>query len=62
MLAYIYTSTFYANKISTAHNRLYISCFSSEQFCIIIRVGEATISEGASQHASTNLRTNGDML
>ena len=62
MLAYIYTSTFYVNKISTAHNRLHISCFSPEQFYIIIRVGEATISEGASQHASANLRANGGML
>ena len=62
MLAYIYTSTFYVNKINATHPRLHISCFLPEQFRIIIRVGEATISEGASQHASVNLRVNGGML
>ena len=62
MLAYIYTSTCYVNKITATHPRLHISCFSPEQFCIIIRVGETTISEGASQHASANIRANGGML
>ena len=62
MLAYIYTSTCYTNKINATHTRLHISCFSPEQFCIIIRVGETTISEGASQHASAHLRANGGML
>ena len=48
MLAYIYTSTFYVNKIDATHPRLHISCFLPEQFGIITRVGEAMISEGAS--------------
>ena len=50
MFAYIYTSTFYVNKktmqlilVST-----FLVAFLPERFCIIIRVGEATISERAS--------------
>ena len=48
MLAYIYKLTCYINKINATHPRLHISCFLPERFRIIIRVGEATISEGAS--------------
>ena len=48
MLAYIYTSTCYTNKINATHTRLHISCFLQERFHVITRVGEAMISEGAS--------------
>ena len=49
MLAYIYTSTFYVNKINATHPRLHISCFSPEQFCIIFRVGEAILHHSMPQ-------------
>ena len=62
MLAYIYASTCYVIKINATHPRLHISCFLPERFCIITRIGEATISEGASRRASANLRVIGGML